>query len=163
MRIWLWLILVRYLRCCSRQAGWVSLTSSEQHRCFCLELQLQLVWSWFLVVYALKETERACHTQEAKLHINPKHFIIMKHSLAQDSVCPHAHFGCGLMLLLPSSGCATAAFFPGRRWACPSLLSLLLFVFLRSPLSSWATRGVTWQLTLFCDEDAVSLSLDFFA
>lgn len=159
--IWLWLILVCYLQCYSRQGGWVSPTSSEQDHCFCLDLQLQMVLSWFLGVYASEETDRACHTWEAKHHINPKPLIIMKQSLYQDSVCLHAHFVC--CLILPSSGCATAGFFPGRRWAWPSLLPLLLFVFLRSPSSSWATGGVAWQLTVFCDVDAVFLSLDFFA
>lgn len=161
--IWLWLILMCYLQCYSRQEGWVSPTSSEQDHCFCLDLQRQLVLSWFLGVYALEKMDRACHTWEAKPHINPKHLIIMKLSVYQDSVCPHAHFVCFLMLLLPSSGCASAGFFPGRLWAWPSLLPLLLFVLLRSPLSSWATGGVAWQLTVFCDVDAVPLSLDFFA
>lgn len=55
--IWLWLILVCYLRCYSRQEGWVSPTSSEQDHCFCLDLQRQLVLSWFLGVYALEETD----------------------------------------------------------------------------------------------------------
>lgn len=119
----------------------------------------------FFGVYALEETNRAWHTWEAKLHINSKHLIVIKRSLYQDSVCPHAYFVC--CLVLPSSGRATAVVFPGRRWAWP-LLPLLLFVFLRSPLSSWETGDVAWQptvgqLSVFCVVDAVSLSLDFFA
>ena len=103
-------------------------------------------------------------TQTEHVTYEKQNFILSHKNFHYEAFCwcPHAHFVCCLMLL-PPSGWVTAGFFPGRRWAWPSLLPLLLFAFLKSPLSSWATGGVTWHLTDFCDVEAVSLSLDFLA
>lgn len=111
--------------------------------------------------------DSVCHTWEAKL--NMIRSIITKQSsrnIFYLARLPDAHFFCCLMLL-PSSGCASAGFFPGRRWTWRSLLLLFLFVFLRSLFASWAAGGSASQLTVwlsvFCEVNAMSFSFDFFA